>query len=40
MDADCDIRFENCPDKIVYSGQEVAGIVDINVYNEFRVKSK
>lgn len=40
MGADCDVRFDSHPDKIVYAGQQVSGIVDINVHNLLKVRSK
>lgn len=40
MGADCDIIFKNNQEKIVYGGQQVSGIIDINVYEVLRVRSE
>lgn len=40
MGVDCEIKFDNNPQKEFYSGQSVSGVVEINVHNQFKIRSK
>lgn len=40
MSAACEIRFENHPDKVVYAGQQVNGVVDIIITELLKVRSE
>jgi hypothetical protein len=39
MSVDCNVIFENNPEKIYFSGQTVKAIAIINIHQQLKVKS-
>jgi hypothetical protein len=40
MSLNCEIRFENNPEKIYYAGQDVSGVVICTVVGAYKVRSE